>query len=645
MAGEFTADRLDLASMASIAARVPLGDALRKGLVELAPRGTVHDLVARWDGPLDAPRQYQVRARIKGLSIAAGPSREGVGRPGWRNADIDVQASEQGGDARLAIADGAMEFPGVFEKALLPLRRFDAQLAWRIGAALPQGRSIDLRVKEARFENDDVHGDLTMSWRTGAGTGFGRGGRYPGVLELRGKLADGRAASVARYLPLGLPQAARDYVQHAILGGTVANATFDVKGDLWDFPFHDPKVARDGVFRITGHARDVAFAYVPGHVDGQDPPESSWPTITQAEGDLVFDRAGMSIRQAQGRIFGVELRGVDATVRDFMQERVLQIDGQARGPLADMLRYVNGSPAGERLDGALTQASASGNAELRLALRLPLSQLDQSTIKGSLQLAGNDVRLRGDAPLLAQSRGRVDFTHKGVQVVGAAARALGGEVAFEGGTQPDGSLRFAGQGTATADGLRRAAELGSLAKLASAMQGQTAYRLQLGIVKGQTEASLTSNLAGMALNLPAPLAKTAEASLPLRVQTSLQADSLGGAATPRDQLRVEIGSIVQALFVRELGKEGPRVLRSAVAINSALPAAVAGGHAVAEFNSPVSIDAWRSVLAPLASGSPAAGADAGISAAPDQCARPRSDRRRPALHRQRRRAATAAARR
>ena len=121
---------------------------------------------ASGDGPLDAPRQYQVRARIKGLSIAAGPVQQGVGRPGWLRADIDLQASELGGDARLAIADGAMEFPGVFERPQVPLRRFDAQLAWRIGAAQPQGRAIDLRVKDARFENDDARGELTMSWRT-----------------------------------------------------------------------------------------------------------------------------------------------------------------------------------------------------------------------------------------------------------------------------------------------------------------------------------------------------------------------------------------------------------------------------------------------------------------------------------------------
>ena len=611
VAGEFSADRLDLAAMASIAARVPLGDAVRKGLAELAPRGTVRDLAVRWDGPLDAPRQYQVNARVKGLSMAAGPVAEGVGRPGWLNADIDVQASELGGDARLSIADGAMEFPGVFEKALVPLRRFDAQLAWRIGAPQPQGRSIDLRVKDARFENDDAHGELTLNWHTGAGSGLGRGGRLPGVLELRGKLADGRAASVARYLPLGLPHAARDYVQRAVLGGAVTSANFEVKGDLWDFPFHDPKAGRDSVFRIAGRAKNVVFAYVPdGPERAEDPPDSSWPVITQAEGELVFEHGGMTVRQAQGRIFGVDLRGVDATVRDFAQEGVLEIDGQARGPLADMLRYVNSSPLGGLTGGALAQTMGNGSADLRLALRLPLADLERSTIKGSVQLAGNDIRLRNDVPMLAQSRGRVDFTNRGVQVVGATARALGGEMTFEGGSQSDGSLRFNAQGTVSADGLRRANELGIASRLATALQGQTAYRLQLGFVKGQTEALLTSNLTGLALNLPAPLTKTAEASLPLRVQTSLQADSLGGAGPPRDQLRVEVGSVVQAVFVRELGKDGPRPLRSAVGINTPAPAPAPGGVAIAEFNGPVSVDAWRSTLASLTGPGTGAGPDA-----------------------------------
>ena len=611
-AGEVSADRLDLATIALIAARVPLGDAVRKGLAELAPRGTVHDLVARWDGPLDEPRHYQARARIKGLSIAPGSAAHGVGRPGWRNADIDLQASDVGGDARLAMIDGAMEFPGMFDKAAVPLRRFDAQLAWRIGAPQPQGRSVELRVKDARFENEDTKGELNASWRTGEGSGIARGGRFPGTLDLRGKLADARATSVARYLPLGLPASTRDYVERAVLGGTVTAASFEVKGDLWDFPFHGAKATRDSVFRIAGQVKDVSFAYVPHQPARGDQAayESPWPVVTRAEGELVFDRSSMTIRQAQGRIFNAELRGVGVQIKDFTHDPVLEVDGQARGPLGDMLRYVNTTPIGELIGGgALAQTLAAGNAELRLALQLPLGHSDRTTVKGSVQLSGNDVRLRPDVPLLANARGRVDFTHKGVQVVGATARALGGELAFDGGSSPDGALRFTGQGTVTADGLRRATELGGASKLAGSVQGQAAYRLQLGFNKGQSEFQLTSNLAGLALNLPAPLNKPAEASWPLRVQTTLQADSFGPHPTPRDQLRIELGSVLQVNYLRELGASGPRVLRGAVGINTAAPPPVPGAQALAEFTQPVSLDAWRSVLGAAASG--AGGSDAG----------------------------------
>ncbi len=612
-AGEFSADRLDLAAIASIAARVPLGDALRNGLAELAPRGIVQDLVARWGGPLDAPRQYQARARIKGLSMAAGTAEPGhLGRPGWLNADIDLQASDVGGDARLAVADGAMEFPGMFDKPVVPLRRFDAQVAWRIGAPRPQGRALEVRVKDARFHNDDAKWEFNGSWRAGDGAGVARAGRFPGLIDLRVKIADARATSVARYLPLGIAQEAREYVERAVQGGTLTSATLDVKGDLWDFPFHGAKAARDSVFRVAGHAKDVTFAYVPHFsARGAEPAyESPWPVITRAEGDLVFDRSSMAIRQAQGRIFGTELRNVGVQVRDFTHDATVEIDGLARGPLSDMLRYVNTTPVGELAGGALAQASGGGNAELRLALQLPLARLENTGVKGSVQLAGNDVRMRPDVPLLAGARGRVDFTHKGLQVVGANARALGGELAFEGGTQADGSLRFSGQGTASAEALKRAGELGAASKLAASLQGQTAYRLQLGFNKGQSEFQLTSNLAGLALSLPAPLNKPADAVWPLRVQSTLQPDSLAANQTPRDQLRIELGNVLQANYQRELRPDGPRVLRGAVGINTPAPAAVPGAQALAEFNQPLSLDAWLGVLAAATAVTPGGNAPA-----------------------------------
>lgn len=594
--GRLEADRIDLALVAAVAERVPIGDALRELLAELAPRGVISGLGARWDGPLDAPQRYEARAKLRGLSLAAKPSTEpgGVGRPGLSNADLDLSANERGGSASLVIRDGALEFPGVFEQPSVALDSFDAQLGWRIearrgaDAAAPR---IELQVRNARFANADAKGELNATWSTGPGAGLARGGRLPGQLDLAGKLERGLAASTARYLPLGIPEPARRYVERAVKGGQVAAATFKVKGDLWDFPFYN---AKQGEFRIAGKMQDVSFDYVPSVAPGGDEPawESPWPGFTKLSGDLVFDRVSMEIRNASARLWGFDLVGVNGGIRDFLNQPTLALDGGGRGPLADALRFVNATPIGEWTGGALARASASGNTELKLALRVPLHDTARTTVQGSVQLAGNDVRLRPDTPLLANARARVEFSHKGFSISGGAARVLGGDATFDGGTQPDGSLRFSGQGTATAEGLRRATEFGLLAKLAPSLSGQTPYRVSLAITRGLPEITVTSNLVGLASHLPAPLAKSAEAPLPMRYQTTLVADAPAGSV--RDTLRFELGSLVQAQYLRELSKDVPTVLRGGIGVLDAMPVPSAGVQASLNLGA-VNADAWESV--------------------------------------------------
>ena len=86
------------------------------------------------------------------------------------------------------------------------------------------------------------------------------------------------------------------------------------------------------------------------------------------------------------------------------------------------------------------------------------------------------------------------------------------------------------QGTATAEGLRQASELGFLSRLARDATGSAAYNVNLSFRRGTPEIAVTSNLQGLALNLPAPLAKPAEAVLPLRYENALVRESLAAAA-------------------------------------------------------------------------------------------------------------------
>ncbi len=600
--GQFGAQRLDLGLMAQIASRIPMGDALHQLLAELKPQGVIGDLSAQWDGPLDAPAHYRVKGSLSGLTLAAKPSPEpkGVGRPGLRNAKVVLDVTEAGGSAQVAIENGAVDLPGIFEEALLPLDRLATQVVWKIEPQPTTGKGnpprapqVTVQVQDARFANNDAQGVLSATWTTGKGEGVGRDGRYPGRLVLDSQLTNAVASRTARYLPLSITASTRHYVQHAVQSGTLASASFRVNGLLWDFPFPNARSNKDGEFRIDAKLDDVSFAYVPSTpASGAEPAYvSAWPALTHVDGELIIDRSTLEIRGAKTQLGGADWSSVKGAIKD-LDNAVLTIDATGRGPLPDMLRFVNSTPVGPWMNKALATASGTGPADIQLGLTIPLADTDATKVKGSVGLVGNDVRITPGSPLLANAKGRVDFNDKGFAVVGATARVFGGDAAFDGGTQADASVRFTGGGTATVDGIKRAAELGDMTRAAAALSGQAAYRMSLGFVRGQPEVTVTSNLVGLGINLPAPLIKAPDAPLAMRYQNTLAPDSMAPGQTLRDTLRFELGSIVQALYQRDVSGDVPRVLRGGIGVMEAPPQPAAGVAASVNLPS-LDVDAWQ----------------------------------------------------
>lgn len=620
--GEFSAERLDVGLIADVAGGVPIGAALRTLLADVDPKGVVTRLKTSWEGPLDAPTRYRVAGTLSGLSLTAraAAKADAVGRPGLRNATIELDASEAGGRATIGVRDGVLEVPGVFADAALPLERFGATLDWRIDRSGPAGAPpITVRVRDATFGNADVHGDFTASWRTGAGDGaaLGRGARYPGVLELDGRLADADAGRAGRYLPLGLPDEVRRYVARAVRGGKVPRATIRVRGDLHDFPFHHARTPAEGEFRLAAHVEGLELAYLPS--------QPAWPVLTAGRGDLVVDGATLALRDATATIGGVEWRGLEGGIAAFDDKARFDVSGQARAPLAELLRVVATTPVGRWIDGVLDETTATGTGELRLALSIPLAGGLPATVKGSLALGGNDVRVRAATPLLAGARGRVEFTESSFALVAASARLLGGDVSFDGGARPGEPPRFAAHGTVAVEALRGAEELGSLARYASALAGQAAYRATLSFASGRPQLSFASDLVGVAVDLPAPIGKAAATASPLRVRTAIGDAPAGGAlasaaspvAASTDTVLVELGSHLRARIVRDAATG--RVLRGAlrladtvdatrVADAATLPLPASGVAASIDLQQ-LDIDAWQAAADRLVGG-PTAGAGA-----------------------------------
>jgi uncharacterized protein YhdP len=290
-------------------------------------------------------------------------------------------------------------------------------------------------------------------------------------------------------------------------------------GDLADFPFHG---RQGGARRRASHRCQVRGTDLRLHperswrgAEASGAARETWPPLTGGSGEIVVDRSTIDIKGAKAQIGNIDWSGIQGKIGELGSRPRLEIDGIARGPLNDMLRFVDVTPIGRWTGKALSGATATGSAELNLALVVPLTRPSDTTARGTVVLAGNDIRLSSDTPLLAAAKGRVDFSQRGFMVSGASAHVLGGELAFEGGSSAGlnggDSQRFSGRGTATAEAVRQASELGLVARIAAAATGQASYRATLAFVGGRPQVSVASNLVGVAVDLPAPLGKTAVA--------------------------------------------------------------------------------------------------------------------------------------
>ena len=374
--GDFRADRLELAALAQIASRLPLGDTAHDAVRKYAPKGLVNEIQANWKGPLEALQQYQVRGRIEGLALAGELNNSGAAESlGLRGATVDLDMTQGGGKATLAIDSGALVLPGVFEDPLLPLDRLGAEVRWQL-----EGQRIAVQVNDVKFSNADAQGEARATWHTSDPAKGPHHSRFPGVLDLSGKLTRADGTRVHRYLPLSIPENARHYVRDGVVAGTASGVDFKVKGDLHDLPFNDPRL---GDFRIAARVKDVTYAYVPPSLHPGD--ALRWPALTQLQGELIFERSSMQVRGATGSFAGtsgVRVSRVEASIPD-LSHTVVGVNADARGPLTELLNVVNTSPLARMTGNALAQATGTGNADFQLKLTLPISNIDKSRCRAA----------------------------------------------------------------------------------------------------------------------------------------------------------------------------------------------------------------------------------------------------------------------
>ncbi|KMZ11642.1 putative exported protein [Candidatus Burkholderia humilis] len=629
-------DKVDIGILAEFMRALPLPNRALNALVRFNPRGQVANYSIYIERAPPATEEaskhqqqeggpallhYALKGDLHGISVQAQEPPPGLtinnhpraGIPGVENLWGSVDANESGGAISIDTRNAAVTIPGAFDDPRLTFDSLTGHAKWTVSDAIAPGqsrRAFQIQLDTLHVKNADAEGEITATyWNEGSGRGN---------LDLKANVERLQVTRLVRYLPTSLNERVRVYLGHALQAGVARNGTLEVHGDLTKFPY--AKFPDAGQFRITAPFTGSKFDPTPF------PPRTManglpnvWPGFEGIDGTFHLAQNKLGFDIDRGHYRGVRVSKLTGRIDDTgNRETKLWITGQARGPLKDMLQYVDDSSLGLMAKHATRKIDAKGDAALQLTLgisryRPPAPQPRLKTdYKGTLTFADNEVAY-GNLPPLEHLRGRADFAAKTVTISGLTAQLLGGDVRAKGGVKPDGSYAFDVDGRIGADMAQRLKKpmTPQVAQFLKRITGTTPYEMHVRATKTTLpNVQASSDLTGIGFDLPAPFGKAQGEPMPF----SFTFKPSNNQANLHDA-QLTFGSVQAHYLLQQIGKaqvkvdpQNPaepmnmraqlKVVRGAIGANKPADLPSQGVSAAVDLNE-LDADAWRKVFADI----------------------------------------------
>lgn len=564
--GNASASFLDLGALAMLAAHLPLDARSRKLLSQHQPQGRISELRASWGLEGENLSRYSLRAGFSDLGMLPGGY-----FPGGQGLAGRVELSEKGGDLILDADKSSLSLPAVFPEPDIAFDSLKLNAHWTVN-----DQAIDVRLARLAFAGPDASGAASGQYRF---TGDG-----PGEIDLQATIDRADGSAVWRYMPHAVNAHTRAWLRRGIVAGRGYDGKLILKGDLRKFPFRDNQ---GGQFLITAKAAGAKVDYANG-----------WPAIDGIDAEMSFG-IGMKIAASKGSILGAKLSAVTAKIADFDSgDEVLQVHGQAAGPTSEFLRFIDQSPVAKSIDRFTDGMKAKGNGVLDLELDIPLRHALETRMRGRYRFDNNELELLAGLPPLKQVNGQLSLSESSITARDIAGRVFGGPLKVQVRNTAD-KVDVLATGTAAIEEV--SSHFGW--PLVNHLRGSAGWRAEIGIRKRQVELAITSDLVGVVSPLPAPLAKSADSPLPLRVERK----EIDGE---REQYRITLGDVGRATVINRQGVWE----RGVLAVGSAEARLPEKGLAIRVAAPRLDADAWKPFL-PIAAPAVSKPGDGGLDIA------------------------------
>ncbi|PKQ73377.1 TIGR02099 family protein [Aeromonas sobria] len=459
--------------------------------------------------------------------------------PGFGDLNGEFWLTPKGGSASVALLNDKLD-PARHFKEPIPVDRFSARLDW-----WREAQGWVLYGQDIALDNSD----LTLASRFRLDL-F----EHP-FLALTGRIDVKNAGNADRYYPLQvMDKGLVDYLSGALKGGKAKGADLLWYGEFRDFPYEKG----EGIFQVAVPLEQATYQFFPG-----------WQSLTDLQIDLLFQNASLDMHSRSTQLGKASSDSVHAWIPSLSPGGHLYVDAKVQGEGQAISDYLQDSPLGGSVGQALREIEIRGPLAGSVKLDIPLDGESEVKASGDATFSSNKVRVASlDLPL-EQVQGRLEYDNEQTRFSNLKASLWNQPLTldYQGRQHPDHyqvDLDFKGQW----DSRRQPAAISSFGIL----NGRSNWGGKLGLTLPESkpfsfQLAMDSNLQGMGLDLPLPLAKVASSRLPLKVI----ARGRDGSAEIRAVLGADVDMQTRLVYGEgvpylsrlrvDVGQPGARVLR------------------------------------------------------------------------------------
>ena len=484
-----------------LAELLPAGP-IRQSLVAHRPTGDLFDIDATFERSPDDVPTVIIDGRFERIGWSASQRIPGVDGLSGR-----VHADTAGGRLTIDTDKVSVVAPHLFN---------DALKAWRLSGTVGWSRSDDgWRVHSDNVllatEHFDALANARVQWQ---------GGTAP-VIDIDANIGDLDIVSGLGYLPVGVmkPRLVK-WLNDALQGGTVRAAELSLHGPLDAFPFGGDDAP--GEFTATVEVEDLVMAFAP-----------DWPAATNIDSRVYFSGRTLSATVSDALFGEAHLFNGDVAIND-LANAVVEVTAATRAPIEVVRDYIQTTPVGKNHERLLADLDPRGPAQTSISLDIPVRAVRTLDYRVDIDTQGVVLAYRDWPVALEDIRGTVVIERSGIFAPAADAVLLSRPVVLSLDTAP---LRIGGVDTPQVRvEARGRTDANVFAQrihppLAEWFSGVADWEASIAFPPAlrpdalPTTVDLTTDLAGLAVHLPAPLTKGSAVPRALRARLDVHKDA------------------------------------------------------------------------------------------------------------------------